>query len=332
MKEIKIRLKEHTSWCDYSDTPISNDIAIEQLELLMRKGHHFICGDICTIDISNYAEISLNFYEDRSETEVRELTSIMLYFISLCNGYNCEYYEWAIIDGVARPKFFNFAKEDELTLNLYKNIKFYELGLEDIANQFGDILYKLFTANRRYILMLLSNYYSTVVYKDFIGNGEYLFRNIVTNVEAIMTAINKETYNKITQDNKEYLNFIANELKISHNKIGKHLIAKSRSLEEKLKDAIDLIEKKFNLKFKLRKNIECNKIANTRNLVSHASDLNMECLSDEERSMYTSVLTETFRMLFFIYCEIDSNLIGVRFLNNKPIRNVLEQVFNIVNN
>ena len=86
---------------------------------------------------------------------------------------------------------------------------------------------------------------------------------------------------------------------------------------------------KFGLEFKLNYNDECEKIANTRNFISHLFDEDKKYLSEQEESKYTAVFEEIFRMLFLEYCGVDTNLIREKFLKNTPIKITLNNVFNI---
>lgn len=344
MKKIEVELINRFCWQhlnvnsidNSADDTMSNEELKRQTDEWYKHKNHFICGDLCGIDITNTGQICLTFNEDKTENELREYTAILLYFISICCGYNCEYKKEATIDDKLYNEFFTYAKEDKLddklykNCNLYKNIKYHEISLSDISLQFGEIIYKLFTFNRRYILTLLSNYYSLVVYKDFIGNGEYLFRNVITNVESIITSINEKTYKGIESENKQYINDLIEKYKIKRREINKHLISKSVSLKEKLKDAINMVEDMLKIKFKFDKDIECEKIANTRNLISHVFTSDKVYLTDNEISIYKSVFSEIFRILFLHYLNIDCSLIYNRFfMENRVIRLTLSQVFEV---
>jgi len=200
--------------------------------------------------------------------------------------------------------------------------------LEDINSIFGDIICKLFSANKLVILSLLSNYYSIVFYKDFIGNGIHKFRNIVANIESIITTINAKKYLDDENENKEYFAVLNNISGVSKSKLKKHLSFRRVSLEEKLKDSFEYMEK-FGLRFKLNVNKECKKIADTRNFVSHLFETDKEYLSETEISDYTAVFEEMFRMLFLEYCGVSYTLIGEKFLRNAPICIKLKKCFDI---
>lgn len=337
MKKIEVTLKTHTWWqClkvnsidNSTDDVTNNEEILGQIEDMFYHRHHFICGDLCEIDITNNGLICLTFNEDKTENELREYAAILLYFISLCCGYNCEFKSEANIDGIDYKEFFTYAKEDKSGFSLYKNRKNHEISLSDISLQFGEIMYKLYTLNRRYILTLLSNYYSLVVYKDFIGNGEYLFRNIISNVESIITSINEETYTKKEEEHKKYIDFLKSRHNISKTQLKEHLIPKSITLKEKLMDAIIKVEEILKVRFKFDLNTECDKIANTRNFISHVFSANKVYLSDNEISTYRTVFAEIFRILFLYYLNIDISLIYSRFIKNKPMRLTLSSLFEI---
>jgi len=324
LKNIVVNLKIHTPWYRYSNKKYS----LEEFDNFLSEIHHFECGEICSINISNCGVVSINFKDDLSENQLKEFCSIFIYFVSVCNGYNCEFDELAIIDEIPIPHFFSYAKEDETTFPLLKNIKFYEISLEDINSIFGDIICKLFSANKLVILSLLSNYYSIVFYKDFIGNGIHKFRNIVANIESIITTINAKKYLDDENENKEYFAVLNNISGVSKSKLKKHLSFRRVSLEEKLKDSFEYMEK-FGLRFKLNVNKECKKIADTRNFVSHLFETDKEYLSETEISDYTAVFEEMFRMLFLEYCGVSYTLIGEKFLRNAPICIKLKKCFDI---
>ncbi len=326
MKTIVSKLNIHTPWYIYRVKDVS--YYMENNDAFLNETHCFSCGEICDIEISNAGLVKFIFKTDTNEKQVREYCAIFLYFISICNGFNCEFDTTAYVDNQPKVNFFSYAKEDETDLPLLKDKKFYEIALEDIKEKFGDIISKLFSTNKLFMLSLLSNYYSMVVYKDFIGNGTYKFRNIVANIESIITIINKEKYKQVEKENKEYLEKLHNDFGISKSQLNKYLTIHRVPLKDKLEDVFKSMEK-FGLKFKLNYRKECEKIANTRNFISHLFDENKEYLSEEEQSKYTAVFEEIFRMLFLEYCGIDKNLIRENFLKNVPIRITLENVFNI---
>ena len=167
-----------------------------------------------------------------------------------------------------------------------------------------------------------------VFYKDFIGNGVYKFRNIVANIESIITVMNNKKYNKIKNENEAFLDELKNSTNISKTKLKKHLAPRQVSLKNKLKDAFEHMVK-YGLFFKLNLDKECEKIANTRNFVSHLFDTEKDYLSDEEMYEYSSVFEEMFRMLFLEYCGLNPSLIQQKFLQNTSICIKFEKVFDI---
>ena len=326
MKTIVSKLNIHTPWYIYRVKDVS--YYMENNDTFLNETHCFTCGEICDIEISNAGLVKFLFKTDTNEKQAREYCAIFLYFISICNGFNCEFDTTAYVDNQPKVNFFSYAKEDETDLPLLKDKKFYEIALEDIKEEFGDIINKLFSTNKLFMLSLLSNYYSMVVYKDFIGNGTYKFRNIVANIESIITIINKEKYKQVENENKEYLEKLHNDFSISKSQLTKYLTIHRVPLKDKLEDVFKSMEK-YGLKFKLNYKKECEKIANTRNFISHLFDEDKEYLNNEEQSKYTAVFEEIFRMLFLEYCGVNTNLIREKFLKNIPIKITLKNVFNI---
>ena len=117
-------------------------------------------------------------------------------------------------------------------------------------------------------------------------------------------------------------------MKISKRQLNKHLTVRHIPLKDKLEDVFKHVSK-FGLVFKLNYNEESEKIANTRNFISHLFDEDKKYLSEQEQTKYTAVFEEIFRMLFLEYCGVDADLIRERFLKNIPIKITLENVFNI---
>lgn len=326
MKTIVSKLNIHTPWYIYRVKDVS--YYMQNNDAFLNETHCFSCGEICDIEISNAGLVKFIFKTDTNEKQAREYCAIFLYFISICNGFNCEFDTTAYVDNQPKVNFFSYAKEDETDLPLLKDKKFYEIALGDIKEEFGDIINKLFSTNKLFMLSLLSNYYSMVVYKDFIGNGTYKFRNIVANIESIITIINEEKYRQIENKNKEYFKKVSNDSKISKRQLNKHLTIRRIPLKDKVEDVFKCVSK-FGLEFKLNYNDECEKIANTRNFISHLFDEDKKYLSEQEQSKYTAVFEEIFRMLFLEYCGVDTNLIREKFLKNTPIKITLNNVFNI---
>ena len=326
MKTIVSKLNIHTPWYIYRVKDVS--YYMENNDAFLNETHCFSCGEICDIEISNAGLVKFIFKTDTNEKQAREYCAIFLYFISICNGFNCEFDTTACVDNQRIEKFFSYAKEDKTDLPLLKDQKFYEIALEDIKEEFGAIINKLFSANKLFMLSLLSNYYSMVVYKDFIGNDTYKFRNIVANIESIITIINEKEYRQSEEENKEYLNKISNNLKISKSQLNRYLTIRRIPLKDKLEDVFKYMSK-FGLEFKLNYNDECEKIANTRNFISHLFDKDKKYLSVQEQSKYTAVFREVFRMLFLEYYGVDTNLIRKNFLKNTLIKTTLNYVFNI---
>jgi len=326
VKTIISKLNIHTPWYIYRLKDVS--YYVKNDEAFFNETHCFSCGEICDIEITNAGLVKFLFKNDITEKQAREYCAIFLYFISICNGFNCEFDTMAYVDNVLNENFFSYAKEDKTDLPLLKDKKFYEIALEDIKEELGGIINKLFSANKLFMLSLLSNYYSMVVYKDFIGNGTYKFRNIVANIESIITIMNKEKYKQVEKENKEYLEKLHNDCGVSKSQLNKYLTIRRVTLKDKLEDVFRYMSK-FGLEFKLNYNDECEKIANTRNFISHLFDENKMYLSEQEQLKYTAVFEEIFRMLFLEYCGVDANLIREKFLKNTPIKIILKNVFNI---
>lgn len=326
MKNLLVKLNLHTPWYIYRLKDVS--YYVENDEAFFNETHCFSCGEICDIEITNAGLVKFLFKNDITEKQAKEYCAIFLYFISICNGFNCEFDTKAYVDNVLNENFFSYAKEDKTDLPLLKDKKFYEIALEDIKEEFGEIINKLFSANKLFMLSLLSNYYSMVVYKDFIGNGTYKFRNIVANIESIITIMNKEKYKQVEKENKEYLEKLHNDCSVSKSQLTKYLTIRRVPLKEKLEDVFRYMSK-FGLEFTLNYNDECEKIANTRNFISHLFDENKVYLSEQEQSKYAAVFEEIFRMLFLEYCGVDMKLIREKFLKNTPIKITLKNVFNI---
>lgn len=348
MYKFSAQLKSHTQWWLITEGISEED----NLEDILLKTHKFSCTDFFDLEIDNLGKITFNFSKEVKEDEVRNISAIFLYFVSLCCGFNCEYKEEAYINDIKHDNFFNFAKEDNLPIIkgdkypavLYKDRKFHEIGLNDIYTNLNYILEKLF--NMKLNLTLLSNFYAMVFYKDFIGNGEYLFRIIVTNIESLITLINKNDYDSIVEEHSKFLHSLKEIIKSKENKedfkkyginctnLGEHLQKNYIPLQKKLKDTF-LYLKKYGLMFKLDLEKETTKIADTRNFISHNFDKDKVYLTQEERSDYTEMLREIFRILFLEYCGVDEHLIKLNFLKTSPssneIRKILEKFFEIEN-
>lgn len=329
MKEISLKLKCHTPWCKYGYDQ-NAELTLEELEeRFFNDTHLFHCNNICDITFSNLGDITISFYNEITLDSIREITAILLYFISICNGFNCEYAPNVSIDGKEYNDFFSFALEDTTQYPLLKNLKFYELSLQEIKDTFGNIISTLTAPDKRqYYLALLSNFYSLMVYKDFVGNGEYKFRNIVTNLESLITLINIADYQTIETKNKNFLQELKDLNIISNTKINESIMPKGVSLEHKLKDIFSYAQK-FGLTFKPSMSNECKKIAYTRNFISHLFVPNSNLLSNNDRSKYTAIFEILFRMIFLSHCGIDNALIKKNFLRNEPIRQTLNEVFDI---
>lgn len=328
MKIIETKLKIHTPWCR-TTKKLPKDVKPEQSKkaiLNLEKQYRiYKCGGLCDIEINDLGNIRIKFYNNCDIYNVTKLMSIIVYFISICNGFNCEYEKFKI-DGKNVEEFISFPKEDKYD-NLFKNIKFYEISLEDIADKFGDIIYNLYShKNYDLILSMLANYYSMVFYKDFNGNVEYKYRNIITNLEAITTIINQKRYDNIIKSNKTKFKEL---VKVNGNKIKDFSIFKGISLETKLKDLFKLIKNKFGISLNQDINNEILKLANTRNFISHLFDNDtLEYLTNEEMCDYITSLQEIFRMVFLYYVGIDEFLIKRKFLQNGAIRLKLGLNFN----
>lgn len=324
MKKLIAKLNIHTPWFYFEP----DESWIDRLNEYKLEVHHFSCGSICNIDINNGGLVIFDFNNDITENQLREYTSIFLYFLSICNGFNCEFKEDVEIDGIKKLNYFTYATEDKTDLPLYKNIKFYEISLFEIKDIFGNILNKLFTMNRLFIQTLLSNYYSMLVYKDFVGNGIFKFRNIIANIESIITLIKEKDYNEYKEKNTKYMNSIAEKLSISSTQIKRHICPKLITLEQKIKDVYNEMQK-YGLFLKNECVNDTIKIINTRNFISHIFDDEKKAyLNDKEISKYTSSFQECFRMLFLEFCGVEVSLIKNNFLRNIPIRNKLSKIFN----
>ena len=214
MKELVVKLKCHTPWYKYEYDNIP-ELTFEELEeRFFNDTHTFSCNGTCDIKFNNLGQITISFVEEQTLEEVRDISAILLYFISICNGFNCEYIPPAIIDGKEHKDFFSFAPEDKTPYPLLKDLKFYDVSLQDIKDTFSNILCDLLALDtRRYNMALLSNYYTLMVYKDFIGNGEYRFRTIVTLLESLATLMFYENkYKKVEDYNREYFAQVKKQL------------------------------------------------------------------------------------------------------------------------
>lgn len=329
MKTIKFTLILHTPWSKFPSKEnldnATDEKFIEIIKNFSEEYHLFKCGNLCNIFINNNNQIKIDFLHDETnETNVRELIMIIVYYVSILNGYNCKLENNCEIDNNLIENFFNFPKEDESNFSVFKDIKFYEISLESIKNDFGNHIFNLYSnPNRKFILTLLSNYYSTVFYKDFFGNLEFEFRNTIVNLESIISIIKKEDYKNIKEENKEKMKkFGGKNLKSCAAPI-------NISLKDKLQDLFKLFESLFNVEFKKNLNKECEKIANTRNFISHLFEDQKECLNDNEISMYNNVLPDVFRMLFLYYLNLDKNFIKISFFKNQIIRRKMLTIFNM---
>ena len=330
MKKISINLKSHAPWYKYHIDE-SSQLSSEEIEqIYLTELHKFVCGNICVIQFDNLGNIYVEFNEEQTLSDIKDVSAILLYFISLCNGFNCEYKSTAIIDGKTYQNFFSFAQEDKTFLPLLKNTKFYDISLEDIKDDLSQIIATLLAPdNRRYFLALLSNYYSLTVYKDFVGNSEYRFRNIVTNLESLITLINNDKYTTIENEHKNFLQDLREQELFSKSEMDKHILAKGVRLEEKLQDIFDYA-KQFGLSLKSNSTVECHKIANTRNFISHLFKKEKVFLNREEMSNYSAALEILFRMIFLDHYGVDNALIKNKFLKNRSNQEILKQIFYIV--
>ena len=328
MKEISMKLKCHAPWCKFSIN--QNDLSYEEVEhKFWTDIHKFNCENLCCIEFDNMGGIHISFVEEQSLHDIKIISAILLYFISLCNGFNCEYDPTAIIDCKIYQNFFSFAQEDKTLLPLVKNQKFYDISLEDIQDNFSHIMSVLLSPNnRRYFLALLSNYYALTVYKDFVGNGEYRFRNIVTVLESLITLINSDKYAAKEAEHANFLQEMKKQELFSNSQIDKHILAKGMRLQDKIIDIFDYA-KRFGLNIKLDSSKESQKIADTRNFISHLFTTEKEFLNSHEISNYTAAFQILFRMIFLNYYGVNVALIKNSFLRNEPNRELLQQIFNI---
>lgn len=329
MRILKAKFDIHTPWYKYAEGDLSN-YSQDYCGYLSEK-HIFDCGDLCDIEITNDGFVAFLFKLDIEEKEVREICAIFLYFISICNGYNCRFKTTANIDGVEALNFFTYAEEDKTELPLSKDLKYHEIALEDIKSNFGIILNKLFSENRYFILNLLSNYYSMVVYKDFAGNGIYKFRNIITNIESIFTILKKEEYKKFEDKNRQYIRMLAEKTGYSCTELKNHISPCRFSLKDKLKDLFKYLNN-YGLHFKFGLDEESERIANTRNFISHLFNENKKYISDKQMTKYTIVFEVIFRMLFLEYFGVDKQIIHSKFLRNKLILEKLGNFFEVDDN
>lgn len=329
MKTIEAKLKIHTPWCRMITKKLPKDIEPEQFQKVLlnleKQYRIYKCGDLCDIEINDLGNIRIKFNNNCDMYEAAKLMSIIIYFISICNGFNCEYDKKIKIDGKQVEEFISFPKEDKYE-NLFKDIKFYEISLEEISDKFGDIIYNLYShKNDEMILSMLANYYSMVFYKDFIGNAKYKYRNIITNLESLITIINKDVYEEIINTNKSLYKELTKE---KGKKINKYTTFRTISLQDKLKDLLKLVKNLFGLSLNDDINKETLKLANTRNFISHLFDIEKEYLSIQEIDDYTTSLQEIFRMIFLYHVGIDALLIKRKFLQNGAIRLKLGLNFN----
>lgn len=152
---------------------------------------------------------------------------------------------------------------------------------------------------------------------------------MVTNIESIMTLINKEQYEKSNKINVEFYKNLKVD-GISKTKLNKHLMVKSVNLEQKLNDMYEQMEK-YGLVLKEEYKSDCDRIVNTRNFISHIfENTEKSYLNENEMRKYLSIYREIFRMLFLEYCGVKISLIKNKFLNMQPIRNRFAQIFDIV--
>lgn len=328
MKKLEFKLKIHTPWHRFNNRIEIETKDINEFLKIIRKQelsfNKFKCGDLCNIEINNMGQVRFNFFNNIDEKEANYFVALFIYYISILNGFNCEISKNCKIDGKTYKNYFSFPKEDVTPYPLMKDVKFYEISLESIKDIFGDNMYKLYThSNGDFILSILSNYYSTVFYKDFSGNLEYKFRNIITNLEAIITIIYKEKYNNYRLQNKEKIK----EFKMQIHDITDYVLPKNKSLQDKLKDLFNLLTELFGLSLKNNLNIECEKLANTRNFISHLFEEQKNIISYKEMSDYTTALPDVFRMLFLYYFGLDNNFIKIKFLRNLTIKQKLSLIF-----
>lgn len=328
MKKIEFKLKIHTPWHRFNNKINIDSKDINKFLKIIRKQelafNNFKCGELCNIEINNIGNVRLSFFNDTDHKEVNHFIALFIYYISILNGFNCEISKNCKIDGKTYKNYFPFPKEDSTPYPLMKNVKFYEISLESIKNVFGDNMYKLYThSNRDFLLSILSNYYSTVFYKDFSGNLEYKFRNIITNLEAIITIINREKYNNYRLKNKEKIK----EFKIQIHDINDYVLPKSKSLQDKLKDLFTLLTELFGLSLKNNLNKECERLANTRNFISHLFEEQKNIISHKEMADYTSALSDVFRMLFLYYLGFDSKFIKTKFFRSLFIKQKMSLIF-----
>jgi len=330
MKRIEFKLNIHTPWhrFNYNEKIDTNNLQ-EYIKLSKKqelKYNKFKCGNLCNIEINNAGNIRLTFFNDIDETEANQFVSLMVYYISILNGFNCKITENCRIDGKLNKHYFSFPKEDKTKIPLMKDIKFYEISLESIKDVFGDNLYKMYShSNRDFMLSILCNYYSTVFYKDFNGNLEYEFRNIITNLEALISIINKEKYTNYRLNNKEKIK----EFKLQIKDINNYVLPKSTSLQGKLIDLFNLFTELFGLRLTNDINKECEKLANTRNFISHLFETRNEVVTQEEMYNYVIALPDVFRMIFLYYLGFDGEFIKIKFFRNQVIRKKLACIFEI---
>lgn len=326
MREIKFKLTIHTPWtkivsaesCKKNDL-LSDEDFFAHVSADMSDFRTYKCGKYYELKMNNLQEFILHFYNDVDENIVREEISILIYLITIFTGSNLKIDNKFIIDENIVYNFYTLPTEDNLDILLYRDVKFYEFGMENLHDYFSNILTYVNSLNRKIILTLGSNYFNCIFYKDFIDNLSFKFRIIVTNLESLISLINKDKYSNIRIDNKNFLKNLKQKNYDIKKEIEKSIMEKSVSLKEKIKDVFSICENDFGLKFK-NENLDnyCEKVANTRNFISHIFDKEKEYLNIEEQQEFISVMKEIYRMLFLKYINIDSNLIKERFLRFTP--------------
>ena len=279
--------------------------------------------------VDHIGNIQFIYRNNVSNELIRRNAQLFLGLISVCTDIICEYKKHIIIDDIIQHDFFSYIIEDHKNLNVYKDLKNLEIGIEELD---VNILNKLFDIKKDH--SLLSNcFIADKYYKDYPGSDINKFKNAVCMIEEMTNCINFDDYDRYYQKNKTNIKSFIIKIKglsvldkREVKEFNESILAKRRTLEKKLMDAISIISEIFNCKKNDQVISLCNKISNTRNKYSHFffDDDETKYLNKIEMDNATLSLREMFRIIYLSNLGVKKEVIKNRFATLVTIHNLAD--------
>ncbi len=331
MNKFIFELESHTRWaflpnsCNEIDLIDDNQL-IDYFNSKESELKKVFNDENFELSFSNKGQIELIAYGELSLNKFAIKAMNLLYFISVCSGYNVKYKDYLIYNN-KKITFFSFPIEDTLPIingekiKLYKDIKYHEIGLKNIFDNHETFKMILNSDTRQ--LDIGINYYNCLFYKDMFNRPNINFKNIVASIESLISAINKDKYTEKENKNKdEFVEFTK-----ENKKLEKFISIKRVGLSEKLIDTFKIIEDILSVKFnKNTINLLSEKIANTRNYLSHLYEVKSttKMLTDNQIHDLSPLIQMIFRILYLDYFKIDKKILGQNFFKMIPNKIILK--------